>query len=614
MESGREKLAYIEPQTTPDGGLIYLRTSKAPLRRLDQTIVGLLGVYDDVTEARRAQEEMLLASMVYESSSEAMMVTAVEGNIITINPAFTKMTGYSLEEVVGKSPRILSSGQHDRAFYEAMWHSINSTGGWQGEVLDKRKNGDIYPKWLTINSVFNPDGTPHRRVALFSDISEQKKSEKLIWKQANYDALTGLPNRRMFHSSLEQEIRKAHRGNYQLALFYIDLDQFKEVNDALGHDKGDLLLIEAARRLKSCVRDSDTVARLGGDEFTIILSPLEGGTRGIDRIAQAILKRMTAPFTLGEEMAYVSASIGVTLFPDDSTQLDPLLKNADQAMYASKKQGRNRYSYFTKAMDEAAHARLRTNQDLRVALAENQFWIAYQPIVELASGITHKAEALIRWQHPVRGLVGPNEFIPIAEETGIIIDIGNWVFQEAANQVARWRGTHAPDFQISVNKSPIQFLNNGSMTKNWLQLMRDMRFPREGIVIEITEGLLLHAAPIVAEKLMKFRDEGMDIAIDDFGTGYSSLAYLTKFDIDYLKIDQAFVRNLSHSANDFALCEAIIVMAHKLGIKVIAEGVETAEQRDLLMASGCDYGQGYFFSRPIAAADFEHFMGWSDKA
>jgi diguanylate cyclase (GGDEF)-like protein/PAS domain S-box-containing protein len=363
------------------------------------------------------------------------MVTDADGNIITINPAFTKMTGYSLKEVKGKNPRMLSSGLHDQAFFRDMWKAINTTGGWQGEVWDKRKNGEIYPKWLIINTSFNKDGTPCRRVALFSDISEQKKSEKLIWQQANFDTLTGLPNRRMFHDRLEQEIKKAHRGKRHLALLFIDLDRFKEINDTLGHDKGDLLLSEAADRLKSCVRDSDTVARLGGDEFTIILGELDDTSR-VDRVSQAVLQSMAVPFSLGGGVAHVTASIGITLYPEDSTVLDSLLKNADQAMYAAKHQGRNRFSYFTQSMDDVAKTRMQLNNDLRLAVAEKQFWIAYQPIVELATGEMHKAEALIRWQHPVRGLVNPGEFIPIAEETGIIIDIGNWVFLEAASQVA----------------------------------------------------------------------------------------------------------------------------------------------------------------------------------
>jgi diguanylate cyclase (GGDEF)-like protein/PAS domain S-box-containing protein len=585
---------------------------KLPLRRENGEIYALCGISTDMSEVKRGQEEMRLASMVYESSSEAMMVTDAGGGIIAINPAFTNTTGYTLDEIKGKNASILKSHHHPAAFFQEMWSVLNTTGCWQGEIWDKRKDGEIYPKWMTINTTFDIDGTPYRRVALFSDITEKKKSEQIIWHQANFDTLTGLPNRRMFHDRLEQEIKKAHRSGRQLALLFIDLDRFKEINDTLGHDNGDILLKEAARRLKNCVRESDTVARLGGDEFTIILSDLDSA-RGADRIADAILTSMTAPFTLGGETAYVSASIGLTLFPEDASASETLVKNADQAMYAAKHLGRNRYSYFTQSMDQAAKNRMRLSNDLRSALSEKQFWIAYQPIVELASGAIHKAEALLRWQHPVRGLVSPGEFIPIAEETGTISDIGNWVFQEAVGQVARWRAMHDPAFQISVNKSPLQFLDNGANSKGWLELMAGMKLPWQSIVIEITEGILLDADPVVDSRLTQFRQSGMQVAIDDFGTGYSSLAYLKKFDIDYLKIDQTFVRNLTDSAKDLALCEAIIVMAHKLGIQVIAEGVETRQQRDLLLAAGCDYAQGYFFSRPVTAAEFEKLLGTAER-
>jgi diguanylate cyclase (GGDEF)-like protein/PAS domain S-box-containing protein len=570
---------------------------------------GLLGAYEDLNEARRIQEEMLLASIVYENSSESMMVTDAAGDIIAINPAFTRTTGYSRKEVIGRNARILNSGHHDQAFFKKMWEELNTSGCWQGEIWDRRKNGEMYPKWLTINSAFDAEGRPFRRVALFSDITEQKKSEKLIWQQANFDTLTGLPNRRMFHDRLKQEIKKSHRGNRHLALLFIDLDRFKEVNDSLGHDKGDQLLNEAAQRLSNCVRETDTVARLGGDEFIIILAELED-TRGIDRIAQTILKSLASSFSLGGEMAYVSASIGITIYPEDALHADNLIKNADQAMYEAKSQGRNRYSYFIPSMDLAARTKASLIGDLRVALAEKQFWLAYQPIVSLTTGESHLAEALLRWQHPSQGLLYPAEFIPIAEETGIIIDLGNWVFQEASRQVTLWRATHDASFQVSINKSAVQFLNDKAVTKGWLELLQEMDIPRCSLVVEITENVLLHATTIVEDKLIRFHKESMAVCIDDFGTGYSSLSHLRKLDIDYLKIDQCFIANMATSAEDLALCEAIILMAHKLKIKVIAEGVETAAQRDLLLAAGCDYAQGYFFSRPVAPAAFESFQAW----
>lgn len=605
---GGETLRTEETNTVAQTGITATYWSvKLPLRRESGEIYALCGISTDVTEVKRAQEEMLLASMVYENSSESMMVTDADGTIITINPAFTRTTGYTLAEVKGRNPRILNSGQHDPAFFQAMWQAINTTGTWQGEVWDKRKNGEIYPKQLTINTTFHADGAPYRRVALFSDITEKKKSEKLIWQQANFDHLTGLPNRRMFLDRLELEMKKALRSDRRLALLFIDLDRFKEINDTLGHDRGDMLLVEVARRLQNCVREVDTVARLGGDEFTIILGELDD-IHGINRIAQCVLDQMTAPVVLNKDTAYVSASVGITLFPDDATTVDILMKNADQAMYAAKHQGRNCFSYFTRTMDEAARSRMRMSNDLRSALAEEQFWIAYQPIIELASGRIHKAEALLRWQHPTHGLIGPADFIPLAEETGLIIDIGNWVFREAAAQVAQWRNLGLPELQVSVNKSPVQFLNHGDTAQGWLDLVEEMALPRQSIIVEITEGLLLHDNPLVNQKLTRFQQVGMQTAIDGFGTGYSSLAYLRKFDIDYLKIDRNFVANLTRSEQDRALCEAIIVMAHKLDIKVVAEGVETREQEALLQAAGCDFGQGYLFSHPVPADEFERML------
>ncbi|HEY3328328.1 MAG TPA: EAL domain-containing protein [Novimethylophilus sp.] len=582
-------------------GMVVSRDNNgAPLR--------MIGTHSDITGRKLTEESMSLAALVYQASSEAMMVSDAEGNIITINPAFTRITGYTLEEIVGKNAKTLSSGRHDRMFFESMWHALNSTGKWQGEIWDRRKNGEVFPGWLTINTTFNADGSPHRRVTLFSDITDKKKSEKLIWQQANFDSLTGLPNRRMFHDRLEQEIKKSHRTGLPLALMFIDLDRFKEINDTLGHDTGDTLLKEAAQRLSACVRETDTVARLGGDEFTIIAGELDD-LRNVQRVAQKILLALSEPFQLRDEWIYASASIGITLYPEDATGIEELLKNADQAMYLAKNTGRNRFSYFTKSMQEAAQNRMRLVSDMRSALAVGQFWLAYQPIVELTTGDIHKAEALIRWQHPERGPISPAEFIPLAEDTGLIIDIGDWVFHTAAQQVQHWRAAFHAEFQISVNKSPMQLYDENATGAAWSDHLRQLGLPGQSIVVEITEGLLMEAGPAVIDKLLAFRDAGVQVALDDFGTGYSSLSYLKKFDIDYLKIDQSFVRNLTPDSSDLALCEAIIVMAHKLGIKVIAEGIETPQQRGLLAAAGCDYGQGYLFSRPLPAAEFESLFG-----
>ena len=577
------------------------------LRDHSGTIIKWYGTNTDITERKQYEDAMQLTSLVYQTSSEAMMVTDANGIILTINPAFSALTGYAPEEILGKTPRILNSGRQHRQFYQAMWQEINATGHWQGEIWDKRKDNETYAVWLTINSSFHEDGSVHRRIAMFSDITEKKKSEEMIWRQANFDSLTGLPNRQMFHDRLKQEISKAHRAGMKLALLFLDLDRFKEVNDTLGHDKGDVLLKDAALRLGRCVREADTVARLGGDEFTAILGEL-ADSEGVDRVAQEILDKLSMPFQLGGDLAYVSASIGITLYPDDATDPDSLIKNADQAMYAAKSLGRNRYSYFTPAMQEATQARMRLANDLRAALANQQFEVFYQPIVELSTGAIHKAEALIRWHHPILGLINPNDFIPIAEDTGIISEIGNWTFRDAALQASHWRTHRHPRFQLSVNKSPAQFQRERDTHAAWLDYIREIGLPAQAIVVEITEGLLLDANDAISGQLLEFRDAGMQVAIDDFGTGHSSLSYLRKFDIDYLKIDQSFVSNLEPDSDDMALCEAIIVMAHKLGIKVIAEGVETEGQAGLLAAAGCDYAQGFHYSRPVPAGKFEELL------
>ncbi|MBI3524483.1 MAG: EAL domain-containing protein [Betaproteobacteria bacterium] len=590
-----------------DGVLVPYLCNCVVLKGANGEAVAFTGTGRDISERKKAEESMLLASMVYQNSGEAIMVTDPDNAIIAVNPAFERVTGYAAAEVIGNNPRMLGSGTHDSYFFQAMWDSIIGNGHWQGELWGRKKSGELYAKFFTINTIPNPDGSVHRYVALFSDITERKKSEELIWQQANFDTLTGLPNRRMFHDRLEQEIKKAHRASLPMALMFLDLDRFKEINDTLGHDMGDILLKEASRRLSSCVRESDTVARLGGDEFGIVLGELDD-PGNVERIAQGILRKLADPFQLGIETVYISASIGITLYPEDATGVDSLLKNADQAMYAAKRLGRNRTGYFTPSMQEIAQSRMRLANDLRGALDGKQFHLAYQPIVEFASGAIRKAEALIRWRHPARGLINPMDFIPISEDTGMINDICEWVFHEAAQQAGQWRVTQHSGFQVSINLSPACFQRSEGIHGTWLKHLRKLGLPGQSIAVEITEGLLLDASASVIEQLLALRDMGIQVALDDFGTGYSSLSYLKKFDIDYLKIDQTFVRNLAPASDDLALCQAIIVMAHKLDLKVIAEGVETEAQRVLLAAAGCDYGQGYLFSKAVAAEEFEALL------
>ncbi|OIQ90041.1 cyclic di-GMP phosphodiesterase Gmr [mine drainage metagenome] len=543
---------------------------------------------------------------IMEANPDILYVIDRKGRLTKWNSSFESFCGLTHAEMMHK-PATEFVWEEDRGAVTKGIADVFEKGAASIEVRIVRHDGAPVP--YLCNGVVLMDA--HGEVTGFTgtgrDIAKKRESDELIWQQANFDALTGLPNRRMFHDRLDQELKKAHRAGLPLALMFLDLDRFKDVNDTLGHDVGDILLKDTARRLSGCVRESDTVARLGGDEFTVVLGELED-PGSVERVAQEILKHLAEPFQLGNETAYISASIGITLYPEDGTAVDELLKNADQAMYAAKSQGRNRCSYFTPSMQEAAQTRMRLARDLRGALAGNQFCLHYQPILALTTGVIHKAEALIRWQHPVRGLVGPAEFIAIAEDTGLIADIGNWVFREAARQTRRWRAQQ-PEFQVSVNMSPVQFHNNDGSQAAWFEHLQHIGLPGQAIVVEITEGLLLDARPEVKDKLLAFRDKGIQVSLDDFGTGYSSLSYLKKFDIDYLKIDQSFVRNLAPASDDLALCEAIIVMAHKLGLQVIAEGIESAAQRALLAAAGCDYGQGYLFSRPVPAAEFGKLLG-----
>lgn len=606
LEGGIDSYEMDKRTIRKDGGIIHTHLTVSCYRtegRVQFIIASLI----DITERKYAEEEMKLAALLYQNSGEAITVTDAQGRIVNINPAFTRLTGYTADEVVGKDTRILKSGRHDQAFYQRMWQAINIDGHWQGEIWNKRKNGEIYAEWLSVNTIYNEDGTVHRRVALFSDISEKKKSEELIWNQANFDFLTQLPNRRMFHDRLTQEIKKSVRTKLPLALLFIDLDRFKEINDTLGHDMGDVLLKEASHRLVSSVRKADTVARLGGDEFTVIISGLND-PNSVERIAQDILIKLADPFRLGDDLVYVSGSIGITFYPKDSGSVEELLKNADQAMYDAKRQGRNCYSYFTPAMQEAAQIQMRLANDLRKALANQQFRVFYQPIVELSTNTVSTAEALVRWQHPTRGMIGPAEFMPVAEQTGMIVDIGDWVFREAVAQAAHWRNAHYADFKVSVNKSALQFRNQAGNQSAWFTHLTRLNLPAQSIVMEVSQGLLLDANAVITNQLLEFRDAGMQISLDDFGADHSTPAFLNQFKIDYIKIDQSFVGKLAPDSDDLAICESIISMAHKLGMKVVAEGVETEEQRDLLVTVKCDFGQGYLFSKPVPPEDFEHLV------
>ncbi len=608
IQSGKPHLTYEEPQTTPDGKTIWLRTSKVPLRNGDNEIIGVLGIYQDVTKQKQIIDSMRLAATIYQSSNEAIMVTDENDRIIQVNPAFTRITGFEMIDVLGKSPEIFRSGRHDAGFYRDMQQKLMDEDHWQGEIWDLRKDGCIQAKWLSISIIRHPNGRIHYHVTQFTDITEKKKQDELILSQANYDQLTGLPNRNLFKDRLEMEIKKSRRNGARLAVLFLDLDHFKDINDTLGHDKGDDLLSEVAARIKSCVDKPDTVARLGGDEFAIILSDWSGDQR-VESIALQIIKRLNKPFRFNQSLSdyHISTSIGIVFYPQDGANMKSLMKHADQAMYAAKLEGRNRFCYFTPSMQRQASEKMALIHDLRQAIGKNELQVYFQPILELASGRLLKAEALLRWKHSRRGMISPGTFIPLAEESGLIVEIGEMVFRQAVAMIDRCLQRSGHSLQVSINMSPIQFKSLSCV--QWFDRLLESGLPGNCINVEITEGLLLKDSPVVQQSLLEFRNNGVEVSIDDFGTGFSSLSYLKKFDIDYLKIDHSFINQLLDSETDRALVEAIIVMAHKLDIKTIAEGVETQAQQDLLQHFGCDYVQGFLYSKPIKAQAFEKLLG-----
>jgi diguanylate cyclase (GGDEF)-like protein/PAS domain S-box-containing protein len=603
----------VNENITKDGRVIICDWYNTPITDETGEAVGVVSLAEDITEQKRTQDEIkfknTLLTTQQEASGDGILSVDANGNVISISQRFIELWEIPPDVIRSKSDDRILESMLDKLVDPALFiERVRELYAHKHDTsIDEicLKNGRIFERHSA--PMLGTDDRYYGRVWMYRDITSRKQSEDLIWNQANFDLLTGLANRQMLRDRLEHEIRNAHRAGSSVALLYLDLDQFKDVNDTLGHSLGDMLLKEAAARLSASVREADTVARLGGDEFTIVMGGLDT-PRTVERVANDILERFRQPFRLVDETAYVSTSIGITLYPEDAIDVDQMLKNADQAMYAAKDNGRNCYQYFTSSMQELALSRALLIRDLRCALPENQFRLCYQPIVEMATGRIHKAEALLRWHHPTRGLVGPGEFISAAEETRMIIDIGDWVFREAVRQCAHLRQTTQSDFQITINTSPVQYRNESFDVEEWIRHMQVMGLTGPGIAVEITEGLLMDSAAKVTDKLLMFRDAGIQVSLDDFGTGYSSLSYLKKFDIDYLKIDQSFVRNLEPNSDDMALCEAIIVMAHKLGLKVIGEGVETQAQHDLLSAAGCDYGQGYLFSRPLPALEFEKLL------
>jgi len=558
----------------------------------------------DVTTRWQSEEQLRLAEQVFEYSPEAILVTDGDGIILRVNPAFTLITGFLPEDAIGQNPRILRSDKHDAEFYRDMWQSLDEKNHWHGEIWDKRKNGEIYPKWLCINAVRLPHGDT-RYVALFADISEQKAHEERIDYLARHDALTGLANRRLLEDRMAKLLASARRGDQGVALMLIDLDHFKQVNDSLGHQVGDQLLVEISRRLNASVRDSDIVARLGGDEFVVVLSGITDH-RDVAPVAEKIREALDRPVEASLHLLHTSPSIGISLYPSDGDSLDVLLQAADIAMYQVKAAGRNAWMFFESRMNEEVRSRHKLETDLRRALVRHEFELHYQPQYDIGGGHVIAWEALLRWNHPEQGWIEPSHFIPVAEEIGLILPLGEWVLETACREAASWAGGRQGHERIAVNLSAHQF-EQPSLVSMVTRVLKDTGLAPERLELELTESTLMSNTSKVQETLGGLKALGVHLTLDDFGTGYSSLAYLSSFAVDRLKIDRSFVMDIATKPNNGAIIQAVIALAKALGLEVVAEGVETGEQLAFLIDSGCLKAQGFLYGRPMPSQEISGF-------
>jgi len=546
-----------------------------------------------------------IAKNILEYSSESMIVTDAQNRILFVNPAFEIVTGYSADEVIGKNPRILQSGMHDKSFYEKMWNALNQYGVWKGEIWNKRKDGELYLEWLTISAVKDQQGNVTNYVAIFSDITEHKRNMEQLTKLALYDPLTNVPNRYLFEKRLESIIRMSKKHNQSFALLFLDLDRFKNINDTLGHHMGDMLLKETAQRLNGMLRKQDTIARFGGDEFVIILPNLKHIREAV-YMAENIIESLKRPFNVNHQEVYISTSIGISVYPYDGTDKETLIRMADRAMYQAKTNGRNQFVLYHDGMNNNGRHLFQLETALRKAFDLGEFALYYQPQVDMKTKQIRAVEALIRWNHHEKGFISPGQFIPLAEESGLITPISDWIIMQACEDLKQLQWQF-PYVKMSINISPIYFQQIDFLEK-LQKTIESVNVNPRSLELELTESAIMPHAEQSVGRLTTLKTMGISIAIDDFGTGFSSLSYLHRFPIDVLKIDQSFIKQLSQYQEDLAIVKAIIMMAHSLQIQVVAEGVETEKQYQILEEQRCDFVQGYYVSNPLTIGELYEFL------
>jgi diguanylate cyclase (GGDEF)-like protein/PAS domain S-box-containing protein len=584
-----------------DGEVFWASLQLSMMRDAAGMPSGIIGYLTDITERIEAQSDLRLHARIFEHSNEGILITDASEHIVSVNHAFTRITGFSAEEVMGKSPRMLHSGHHDEEFYVEMWRHIEDEGRWQGEIWDRRKGGELYPTWSSISAVKDSTGEVSHYFSIFTDISERKSSEERINHLAYYDALTGLPNRSLFYKLVDQALVEARRARQHGAILFIDLNRFKPINDTLGHNVGDRLLQQIGSRLRETVRSEDVVARLGGDEFVVALFEVAKRDHA-GYVAQKLIGAFDLPFIIDNHELKLGAAIGISIYPQDGFETETLLRMADIAMYRAKQTGEDGYAFYSHEMNQKALDRLKLESDLRHAIERNELLLYYQPKVNIASGRIIGCEALVRWRHPEQGMVSPGVFIPVAEETGLVTQLSAWVLEAALSQARDWKAEGLEVTKIAVNLSARDF--SLSLPAQVMLALDKHGIGPEWLELEITESMLMHRTDSVIRMMDELARIGIALSLDDFGTGYSSLSYLKRFPIDTLKIDQSFVRGIPDDPNDCAIAGAIVGMAKRLGHNVIAEGVETTAQLLFIKSLGCDELQGYLFSPPVPGETF----------